>query len=100
MVYDPKRPRGPSTVPNSYILTTTVDANFYDMIKEVDALIKKEGREKDVQWGNKMEAIGVALLHCDAEFAAKVKSLAHVGSIEPEHRMHIQKKKKFGGPSI
>lgn len=97
MVYRPGKPRGPSTVPNSYILTTAADASFNDMVKEVDALIKKEGREKDVQWGNKMANIGVANLHCDAEFAAKVKTLPHVGSVEQEHRLYPAKKRPGSG---
>ena len=99
MVFDPKRPKGPTTVPNSYILTTAADANFHDMVKEVDALVKKEGREKDVTWGNKMSTIGVAMLKCDDAFAAKVKALPYVGSVEKEHIAHIQKK-KHGGPSL
>lgn len=99
MVYEPGRRKGPTTVPNSYILTTAADASFFDMVREVEALIKREGREGDVQFKNKMTAIGVAVLQCDDAFAEKVKGLPLVGSIEKEHIVHAQKKRP-GGPRI
>lgn len=101
MVFDPKHPhRGPSVVPNSYILTSKDGANFADMIREINDLINKEGRQKDVALVNQMPAIGVAVLNADAAFAEKIKKLPSVGSVEPEHNVHIQKKKKHGGPTL
>ncbi|MCC7035927.1 MAG: hypothetical protein IT560_01335 [Alphaproteobacteria bacterium] len=100
MVHDPARPRGPATVPNSYILTVAQDASFFDMVKEVDALIKSEGREKDVKWSNKFTEIGVAMLKCDDEFAAKLKQLPYVGAVEKENFVYPAKKKSPGGPRI
>lgn len=96
MVFKPGQPRGPATVPNSFIVSVAADANFNDMVSEIDALIKKEGREKDVTWGNKMASIGVGVLNCDDDFAAKVKKLPYVGAIEPNHRVYIQKNKPRG----
>lgn len=100
MVYDPGRPRGPATVPNSYVLTTAQDASFFDMVAEVDKLIKAEGRQADVKWGNKFTEIGVAMLTCDDAFAAKVKTLPYVGSIDKEHNAYPARKKSPGGPRI
>lgn len=96
MVYDPKRPRGPATEPKSYIVSVAADANFNDMVSEIDALIKREGRGNDVSWANKMVNIGVGVLNCDDDFAAKVKNLPYVGAVEPNHRLYIQKNKPRG----
>ncbi|MBL8711357.1 MAG: hypothetical protein JNM12_00540 [Alphaproteobacteria bacterium] len=100
MVHDPARPRGPATVPNSYVITAAQDANFFDMVAEVDKLIKAEGREADVKWGNKFTMIGVAMLTCDDAFAAKIKTLPYVGGVEKENHVYPAKKKSPGGPRI
>jgi hypothetical protein len=99
MVYEPGKHQSGRPIANSYVLTTAQDASFYDMVKEVEALIKKEGREGDVSFTNKMVAIGTAFLHCDAAFAEKVKHLPYVGSVNQEHTVHAQQKRP-GGPAI
>ena len=106
MVYEPGKHRSARPIANSYILTTAQDANFYDMVREVDALIKKESRESEFGFTNKMVAIGTACLHCDAAFAEQVKHLPYVGSIRQERTVHIQKmrpggqKTRPGGPAL
>ncbi|HYD17721.1 MAG TPA: hypothetical protein VEF76_04495 [Patescibacteria group bacterium] len=99
MVYDPSRPKGPATVPNSYILTAAKDDGFDDMVRAVDALIKSEGRESDVQWTSQLTFIGVGVIKCDDAFAAKLKTLPSVGSVEKENFVYPAKKKP-GGPRL
>jgi hypothetical protein len=99
MVYEPGKRKGPSVVKDSYILTTAADASFFDMVKEVEGLIKKEGKEGEFQIKNKMTAIGLVFIHCDADFAEKLKHLPYVGSVEQEHIAYAQKKRP-GGPGI
>lgn len=90
MVFNPKsRPQGPTAVPNSYILVSSKPDNFDDMVKEVDALIKSEGRENDVKWTSQLSTIGIGIVNCDKAFADLLKKLPTVGSVEPEHTAHI-----------
>jgi hypothetical protein len=98
MVYEPGKHHATGPIANSYILTTAKDANFYDMVREVEALIKKEGRESEFKFTSKMAAIGTAALHCDAAFAEKVKHLPYVGSVSQDNTVHAQKKRP--GPPI
>lgn len=91
MVYDPSRPPSPpSTVPNSFVLVSSRPDNFDDMVRDVDVLIRSEGRSKDVQWAEKLRAVSIAIIHCDADFAVKIRKLPSVGSVEPEHTADIQ----------
>ena len=90
MVFNPKsRPPRPNTIPDSYILVSSKPDNFDDMVKEVDALIKADGRENDVKWTSQLSTIGIGIIHCDKAFAEKLKKLPTVGSVEPEHTAHI-----------
>lgn len=99
MVFDPKRPQGPSTVPGSYIITSADGVDFDSMVNDIDALVKREGRENSFQWTNKMPFIGVAAVMADEYMAAKLAALPSVGAVEPERRVYIQKKKP-GGPGF
>ncbi len=96
MTYQSGKHHGPTTVKDSYVLTAAANASFLGMVNEVEALIKKEGRDGDFAFTNQMEAIGTAFLHCDAAFAEKLKHLPDVGSVNPEHVVHAQKTRPEG----
>lgn len=102
MVYDPRRPKGPSVVEGKYLVAFNQGVDIDTMVAALQNFIDQSGRSADVKIDNVLDMIGVALVSCDAAFAEEIKKQPYVRGVEQE-RLHYPMKRggpKGSGPSI
>ena len=82
MVYRPGEKKLPEFVPNSYIAMCHEGANFDEMVRDIEKLIRDKGRESDCGIARKSPGMGAVLLNCDAALAQQIKALPSIAHIE------------------
>lgn len=80
----------PDVVPNQWLVMPKGGVTPAQMISDISALIQVENHGKII---NNDIGFGIALIECDATFAAKISQLKSVAVIEPNGRVYLQNKR-------
>lgn len=101
MVYRPVQQPRPKFIPDTYNVTANIEGkpvkasgigrtfsaaamkkSTKKMVAEIETLIKTEGCDPEKVYVKEIHAkFGAAVVHCDADFAEKMKSLPSVNSV-------------------